>query len=149
MAIAAFVGLSRVADLWPRLGTNNPLGKTDVLSLPLLAGVDDVGAALLVLQHLPTLCLFLILGTLSKCVPNAQVSVRHAAIGGNAAEIAFKLAFALFARVSQCLGCDGIYDGLVALTVFLLWRSLVRLIVLLGAVLVCVGPALQGDQAIE
>ena len=101
------------------------------------------------LQHLPTLCLFPILGTLFKFVPNAQVYVRHAAIGGIAATIVFQLAFVLFARVSQCLVYDAIYGALVALTIFLLWLSLVWLIVLLGAVLVCVCPALQGDQGIE
>ena len=122
---------------------------TYVLSLPLLAEVDVIGAAPLVLQHLPTLCLFLILGALFKFVPNAQVSVRHAAIGGIAAAAVFKFAFALFAWVSQYLVYDAIYGALAALPAFLLWLFLVWLIVLLGAVLVCSCAALQGDQAVE
>ena len=122
---------------------------TYVLSLPLLAEVDVIGVAPLVLQHLPTLCLFLILGALFKFVPNAQVSVRHAAIGGIAAAAVFKLAFALFAWVSQYLVYDAIYGALAALPAFLLWLFLVWLIVLLGAVLVCSCAAQQGDQAVE
>ncbi|HCG69292.1 MAG TPA: hypothetical protein DE147_02485 [Gammaproteobacteria bacterium] len=122
---------------------------TYVLSLPLLAEVDVIGAAPLVLQHLPTLCLFLILGALFKFVPNAQVSVRHAAIGGIAAAAVFKLAFALFAWVSQYLVYDAIYGALAALPAFLLWLFLVWLIVLLGAVLVCSCAAQQGAQAVE
>jgi len=122
---------------------------TYVLSLPLLAEVDVIGVAPLVLQHLPTLCLFLILGALFKFVPNAQVSVRHAAIGGIAAAAVFKFAFALFAWVSQYLVYDAIYGALAALPAFLLWLFLVWLIVLLGAVLVCSCAALQGDQAVE
>ena len=122
---------------------------TCVLSLPLLAEVDVIGVAPLVLQHLPTLCLFLILGALFKFVPNAQVSVRHAAIGGIAAAAVFKLAFALFAWVSQYLVYDAIYGALAALPAFLLWLFLVWLIVLLGAVLVCSCAAQQGAQAVE
>ncbi len=122
---------------------------TYVLSLPLLAEVDVIGVAPLVLQHLPTLCLFLILGALFKFVPNAQVSVRHAAIGGIAAAAVFKLAFALFAWVSQYLVYDAIYGALAALPAFLLWLFLVWLIVLLGAVLVCSCAAQQGAQAVE
>ena len=122
---------------------------TYVLSLPLLAEVDVIGVAPLVLQHLPTLCLFLILGALFKFVPNAQVSVRHAAIGGIAAAAVFRFAFALFAWVSQYLVYDAIYGALAALPAFLLWLFLVWLIVLLGAVLVCSCAALQGDQAVE
>ena len=122
---------------------------TYVLSLPLLAEVDVIGVAPLVLQHLPTLCLFLILGALFKFVPNAKVSVRHAAIGGIAAAAVFKFAFALFAWVSQYLVYDAIYGALAALPAFLLWLFLVWLIVLLGAVLVCSCAALQGDQAVE
>ena len=122
---------------------------TYVLSLPLLAEVDVIGVAPLVLQHLPTLCLFLILGALFKFVPNAQVSVRHVAIGGIAAAAVFKLAFALFAWVSQYLVYDAIYGALAALPAFLLWLFLVWLIVLLGAVLVCSCAAQQGAQAVE
>ena len=122
---------------------------TYVLSLSFLAEVDVIGVAPLVLQHLPTLCLFLILGALFKFVPNAQVSVRHAAIGGIAAAAVFKFAFALFAWVSQYLVYDAIYGALAALPAFLLWLFLVWLIVLLGAVLVCSCAALQGDQAVE
>jgi membrane protein len=122
---------------------------TYVLSLPLLAEVDVIGVAPLVLQHLPTLCLFLILGALFKFVPNAQVSVRHAAIGGIAAAAVFKLAFALFAWVSQYLVYDAIYGALAALPAFLLWLFLVWLIVLLGAVLVCSCASQQGAQAVE
>jgi membrane protein len=93
--------------------------------------------------------LFLILGALFKFVPNAQVSVRHAAIGGIAAAAVFKLAFALFAWVSQYLVYDAIYGALAALPAFLLWLFLVWLIVLLGAVLVCSCAAQQGAQAVE
>ena len=111
--------------------------------------VDDIGAAPLVLQHLPTRRLFLILGTLFKFVPSAQVSERPAEIGGIAAAKVFQLAFALFAWVSQYLVYDAIYGALAALATFLFWLFSVWLILLLGAVLVCSCAALQGDQAVE
>ena len=121
---------------------------TYLLSLPLLATVDIIGIAPLALNHLPTLCLFVVFSCLFAFVPNAVVSAREALLGGVLTTLAFKMAFALFAWFSQYFVYNVIYGALAVLPVFLLWLFLVWVIVLLGAIFVCSmgGVAAQQDS---
>ena len=121
---------------------------TYLLSLPLLATVDIIGIAPLALNHLPTLCLFVVFSCLFAFVPNAVVGAREALLGGVLTTLAFKMAFALFAWFSQYFVYNVIYGALAVLPVFLLWLFLVWVIVLLGAIFVCSmgGVAAQQDS---
>ena len=121
---------------------------TYLLSLPLLATVDIIGIAPLALNHLPTLCLFVVFSCLFAFVPNAAVGAREALLGGVLTTLAFKMAFALFAWFSQYFVYNVIYGALAVLPVFLLWLFLVWVIVLLGAIFVCSmgGVAAQQDS---
>lgn len=110
---------------------------TYVLSLPLLATLDVIGVAPMLLSELPLLCLFLVFSILFKAVPNAPVVARHALLGGLLTAAVFKLAFELFAWLSGYLVYDAIYGVLAALPVFLLWLYVVWVIVLMGALFVC------------
>jgi membrane protein len=121
---------------------------TYLLSLPLLATVDIIGIAPLALNHLPTLCLFVVFSCLFAFVPNAVVGAREALLGGLLTTLAFKMAFALFAWFPQYFVYNVIYGALAVLPVFLLWLFLVWVIVLLGAIFVCSmgGVAAQQDS---
>ncbi len=121
---------------------------TYLLSLPLLATVDIIGIAPLALNHLPTLCLFVVFSCLFAFVPKAAVGAREALLGGVLTTLAFKMAFALFAWFSQYFVYNVIYGALAVLPVFLLWLFLVWVIVLLGAIFVCSmgGVAAQQDS---
>lgn len=110
---------------------------TYVLSLPLLASLDVIGIAPMLLSELPLLCLFLVFSILFKAVPNAPVVARHALLGGLLTAAVFKLAFELFAWLSGYLVYDAIFGVLAALPVFLLWLYVVWVIVLMGALFVC------------
>jgi len=119
---------------------------TYLLSLPLLAALDVIGVAPILLSELPLLCLFLVFSILFKVVPNAPVVAKHALLGGFLSATVFKLAFELFAWLSGYLVYDAIYGVLAALPIFLLWLYLVWVIVLMGALLVCSFGATDLDQ---
>ena len=119
---------------------------TYLLSLPLLAALDVIGVAPILLSELPLLCLFLVFSILFKVVPNAPVVAKHALLGGFLSAMVFKLAFELFAWLSGYLVYDAIYGVLAALPIFLLWLYLVWVIVLMGALLVCSFGATDLDQ---
>ena len=119
---------------------------TYLLSLPLLATLDVIGVAPMLLGELPLLCLFLVFGILYKVVPNATVAAKHALFGGFLSAAVFKLAFELFAWFSGHLVYDAIYGVLAALPVFLLWLYVVWVIVLMGALFVCSYSATDFDQ---
>jgi hypothetical protein len=85
---------------------------TYLLSLPLLATLDVIGVAPMLLGELPLLCLFLVFSILYKAVPNATVAAKHALFGGFLSAAVFKLAFELFAWFSGHLVYDAIYGVL-------------------------------------
>ena len=122
---------------WPSLILAALWISTYVLSLPLLASLDVIGVAPMLLSELPLLCLFLVFSILFKAVPNAPVVARHALLGGLLTAAVFKLAFELFAWLSGYLVYDAIYGVLAALPLFLLWLYVVWVIVLMGALFVC------------
>jgi membrane protein len=109
---------------------------TYLLSFPLLATLDVIGVAPLLLGELPLLCLFLVFSILYKVVPNARVAAKHALLGGFLSAAFFKLAFELFAWFAGYLVYDAIYGVFAALPVFLLWLYVVWVIILMGALFV-------------
>jgi membrane protein len=119
---------------------------TYVLSLPLLATLDVIGVAPMLLSELPLLCLFLVFSILFKVVPNALVVTKHALLGGFLSATVFKVAFEVFAWFSGYLVYDAIYGVLAALPIFLLWLYVVWVIVLMGALFVCSFGAADLDQ---
>ena len=119
---------------------------TYLLSLPLLATLDVIGVAPMLLGELPLLCLFLVFSILYKVLPNATVAAKHALFGGFLSAAVFKLAFEIFAWFSCHLVYDAIYGVLAALPVFLLWLYVVWVIVLMGALFVCSYSAPDFDQ---
>ena len=110
---------------------------TYVLSLPLIADVGQFGPSSQLLGYLPIVCLFLVFSLLFKVIPNTQVLWSSALTGGLLTAAVFKLAFALFAWVSQYFVYGAIYGALAVLPAFLIWLFLVWVILLLGAVFVC------------
>ena len=99
---------------------------TYVLSLPLLAALDVIGIAPMLLSELPLLCLFLVFSILFKAVPNAPVVARHALLGGLLTAAVFKLAFELFAWLFRLFGLrrDIWCAGCIARVLALALRSL-------------------------
>ena len=119
---------------------------TYLLSLPLLATLDVIGFAPMLLSALPLLCLFLVFSILYKVVPNATVAAKHALFGGFLSAVFFKLSFELFAWFSGNLVFDAIYGVFAALPVFLIWLYVVWIIVLMGALFVRSFSTLDFDQ---
>ena len=146
--LARVLLLALLLTIGPALVLTGISVSTYLLSLPLLATVDIIGIAPLALNHLPTLCLFVVFSCLFAFVPNAVVGAREALLGGVLTTLAFKMAFALFAWFSQDFVYNVIYGALAVLPVFLLWLFLVWVIVLLGAIFVCSmgGVAAQQDS---
>ena len=132
--VGALVGLLTIG---PSLVLTALWISTYVLSLPLLATLDVIGVAPMLLSELPLICLFLVFSILFKVVPNAPVAAKHALFGGFLSATVFKLAFELFAWLSGYLVYDAIYGVLAALPLFLLWLYVVWVIVLIGALFVC------------
>jgi uncharacterized BrkB/YihY/UPF0761 family membrane protein len=87
------------------------------------------------------------LGLLYYALPNQQVRAGDAAIGGLVAGILFELTKRAFGLYVTHIGAyHAIYGAFATVPIFLMWVYLSWLVVLMGAVLVAVIPAVRADQ---
>ncbi len=105
-----------------------------ILALPV---VDTVDASLQFKTHLLTLTPFITTSIafflLYVLVPNCDVKVRNAVIGGIMAALLFELAKFGFGFYVKAVPTEAIYGALAVMPVFLIWIYLSWVIVLLGA----------------
>ena len=103
-----------------------------------------IGSALISL--LPFLISAVGLTCLYAVVPNCQVPLRHALIGGVFAAITFTIARVLFTAVMAKSSYTLVYGAFAAVPLFLMWIYVTWIIVLLGAVLAHSLSAYQTEE---
>lgn len=103
-----------------------------------------IGSALISL--LPFLISAVGLTGLYAVVPNCQVPLRHALIGGVSAAITFTIARVLFTAVMAKSSYTLVYGAFAAVPLFLMWIYVTWIIVLLGAVLAHSLSAYQTEE---
>ena len=136
--VASFLLYWAILSLGPLLLGGGFAISTYVTSLSLISGPDALLGMNALLQLMPVLTSVAAFTLLYATVPNAQVPLRHALIGGLFTAILFEVAkmlFGLYVRVFP--GYQLIYGAFATVPLFLLWIYLSWLIVLFGAELVC------------
>jgi membrane protein len=111
---------------------------TYIASLSLISGPDALLGVKTLLKLMPLLFSVAAFTLLYATVPNAQVPIRHALLGGLFAAVLFEVAkmlFGLYVRLFP--GYQLIYGAFATVPLFLLWIYLSWLIVLFGAEVVC------------
>ncbi|HEX5842365.1 MAG TPA: virulence factor BrkB family protein [Pseudomonas sp.] len=111
---------------------------TYIASLSLISGPDALLGVQTLLKFTPLLFSVAAFTLLYATVPNAQVPLRHALLGGLFAAVLFEVAkmlFGLYVRLFP--GYQLIYGAFATVPLFLLWIYLSWLIVLFGAEVVC------------
>lgn len=106
---------------------------TYLASLPL---ISDVNKTTGMLQYVPVLlsgCLFTLIYV---AVPNCNVRIRYAVIGGAVVAVGFEMAKGVFASIMAKSNFEVVYGTFAAVPLFLLWIYLSWTIVLIGAELV-------------
>lgn len=107
---------------------------------------DVIGATDFLLKLMPLLLTAAGFTLLYVAVPNCRVPLRHAAVGGAVAAIAFNLARGLFAKMVQGSSITLIYGAFAAVPLFLMWIYLSWNIVLMGGILVHSLSAYQSSE---
>jgi membrane protein len=111
---------------------------TYIASLSLISGPDALLGVKTLLKFMPLLFSVAAFTLLYATVPNAQVPIRHALLGGLFAAVLFEVAkmlFGLYVRLFP--GYQLIYGAFATVPLFLLWIYVSWLIVLFGAEVVC------------
>jgi membrane protein len=111
---------------------------TYIASLSLISGPDALLGVQTMLKFMPLLFSVAAFTLLYATVPNAQVPIRHALLGGLFAAVLFEVAkmlFGLYVRLFP--GYQLIYGAFATVPLFLLWIYVSWLIVLFGAEVVC------------
>jgi membrane protein len=111
---------------------------TYIASLSLISGPDALLGVKTLLKLMPLLFSVAAFTLLYATVPNAQVPIRHALLGGLFAAVLFEVAkmlFGLYVRLFP--GYQLIYGAFATVPLFLLWIYVSWLIVLFGAEVVC------------
>ena len=111
-----------------------------------LAGLNDFGVTSLLIGQLPFLISAVGLTCLYAVVPNCQVPLRHALVGGVFAALTFTLARKLFTAVMAESSYTLVYGAFAAVPLFLLWIFVTWNIVLVGAILTHSFTAYQTSQ---
>nr|WP_298109936.1 virulence factor BrkB family protein [uncultured Pseudomonas sp.] len=111
---------------------------TYVASLSLISGPDALLGLKAMLNVMPMLSSIAAFTLLYATVPNAQVRLGHALLGGLFTAVLFEVAKSLFGLYVQMFpGYQLIYGAFATVPLFLLWIYLSWVLVLLGAELVC------------
>jgi membrane protein len=116
-------------------------------SMGWFAYLDEV--VLTALRLVPFVLTILAFGLLYHSLPNQRVRAGDAAIGGLVAGVLFELtkrAFGLY--VTHIGGYHAIYGAFATVPIFLMWVYLSWLVVLMGAALVAVIPAVRAGDGI-
>jgi membrane protein len=136
--VSSFLLYWAILSLGPLLLGGGFAISTYFTSLSLISGPDALLGAQAFLKFMPLLFSVAAFTLLYATVPNAQVPIRHALMGGLFAAILFEVAkmmFGLYVRLFP--GYQLIYGAFATVPLFLLWIYLSWLIVLFGAELVC------------
>jgi membrane protein len=107
-----------------------------VASLPLLTDFDVFGLGALVLSYLPGILTCLGFTVLYFAMPNTQLKVRHALVGGLFAMAALEGAKQVFNAAVANSSMASIYGAFAAVPFFLIWMYMVWVLILSGAILV-------------
>src|SRR3989338_3972910 len=136
--VSSFLLYWAILSLGPLLLGGGFAISTYFTSLSLISGPDALLGAQALLKFMPLVFSVAAFTLLYATVPNAQVPVRHALLGGLFAAVLFEVAkmlFGLYVRLFP--GYQLIYGAFATVPLFLLWIYLSWLIVLFGAELVC------------
>ena len=98
-------------------------------------GLQQYGIEAMLVRLLPFMISTIGLTALYAAVPNCQVSLRHAFIGGIFAAITFTVARMAFTAVMAQSSYSLVYGAFATAPLFLLWIYITWIIVLLGAVI--------------
>jgi membrane protein len=109
-------------------------------------GLELFGIGSALISLLPFLISAVGLTCLYAVVPNCQVPLRHALIGGVFAAITFTIARVLFTAVMAKSSYTLVYGAFAAVPLFLMWIYVTWIIVLLGAVLAHSLSAYQTEE---
>ena len=109
-------------------------------------GVDLFGLGSVLISLLPFVISAIGLTCLYAVVPNCQVPLRHALIGGVFAAVTFTIARMLFTAVMAQSSYTLVYGAFAAVPLFLLWIYVTWIIVLIGGVLAHSLSAYQTEE---
>ena len=135
-------GVHRILTYWtvltltPTLIVGGVLISVYVRALPILLELNDFGLGSVLLAELPKLLSVAVFTVLYYAVPNYDVPLRHAFIGGLITTIGFQLTMWMFASLLPTLSFSVIYGAFAAIPVFLVWIYIVWVLVLSGVVIV-------------
>lgn len=136
--VSSFLLYWAILSLGPLLLGGGFAISTYITSLSLISGPDALLGVQALLKFMPLLFSVAAFTLLYATVPNAQVPLKHALLGGLFAATLFEVAkmlFGLYVRLFP--GYQLIYGAFATVPLFLLWIYLSWLIVLFGAELVC------------
>jgi len=135
-------GLQRLLVYWGVMSLGPPMILSGILisvyvsSLPLLTDLDVFGLGTLMLSYLPGILTCLGFTVLYFAMPNTQVKVRHALVGGLLAMGALEVAKEIFNAVVANSSMSSIYGAFAAVPFFLTWMYMVWVLILSGAIIV-------------
>ena len=135
-------GLQRFLVYWGvmSLGPTMILGailiSVYLTSLPLLTDLDVFGLGSVVLSYLPLMLTSLGFTVLFFAMPNTQVLLRHAFIGGLLTMVLLEAAKNIFQFVVANSSMASIYGAFAAVPFFLFWMYMVWVLILSGAIFV-------------
>jgi membrane protein len=135
-------GLQRFLVYWGvmSLGPTMILGailiSVYLTSLPLLTDLDVFGLGSVMLSYLPLMLTSLGFTVLFFAMPNTQVLLRHAFVGGVLTMFLLEAAKNIFQIVVANTSMASIYGAFAAVPFFLLWMYMVWVLILSGAIFV-------------
>jgi len=134
--VQRFVVYWAVMTFGPPLVVGGLLVSSYLISLPLIAHTDTVGARQALLGLLPMLFSTAGFTVLFYAMPNCHVGFRHALVGGLVTMAFFEGAKRLFTMIAAHANMQFIYGTFAAVPLFLTWLYLTWVLILSGAIVV-------------
>jgi membrane protein len=125
-----------VMSLGPTMIVGAMLISVYLTSLPLLTDLDLFGVGSAVLAYLPLMLTCLGFTVLFWAMPNTQVLLRHALVGGLLTMVLLEAAKNIFNMVVANSSFTSIYGAFAAVPFFLFWMYMVWVLILSGAIFV-------------
>ncbi|MEM8767898.1 MAG: YihY family inner membrane protein [Pseudomonadota bacterium] len=135
-------GMQRILVYWSVMSLGPPMILGGILisvyltSLPLLTDLDVFGLGTLVLGYLPLILTCFGFTVLFFAMPNTQVRLRHALVGGLLTMALLEVAKNVFNVVVANSSFTSIYGAFAAVPFFLAWMYMVWVLILSGAIVV-------------
>ncbi len=135
-------GLQRILVYWSVMSLGPPMILGGILisvyltSLPLLTDLDVFGLGTLLLGYLPSILTCLGFTVLFFAMPNTQIRLRHALVGGLLTMALLEVAKNVFNVVVANSSFTSIYGAFAAVPFFLAWMYMVWVLILSGAIVV-------------